>query len=151
MQMPDLVVGRYQVAFLKADFPRLESAVALAASTPGAEDLVANQDSFGSAYMGRLERARNRSEFAARKATQAGQRERAALFQSAAAVREAFFGNAKLARTNAAAATALSRGRDVEYGAAFARGLGGDASAAEATAEERFQRFPEDSSAQYYD
>jgi tetratricopeptide (TPR) repeat protein len=42
MQMPDLVVGRYQIAFLKTDQAGMGKAVALAAKTPGAVDVVAN-------------------------------------------------------------------------------------------------------------
>lgn len=150
MQMPDLVVDQYQIAFLKADPAGMETAVALGANTPGAEDLVANQDSFGSAYFGHLQRAAQQSDLAVRKAAQGGQSERAALFRSAAAVREAFFGNAKLARGHATAAMAMSHGRDVEYGSAFALGLSGDASAAHAIADDLARRFPEDSSAKYY-
>jgi hypothetical protein len=36
----------------------MEKAVALAAKTPGAEDLVANQESFGVGYSGHLQQAR---------------------------------------------------------------------------------------------
>jgi tetratricopeptide (TPR) repeat protein len=150
MQMPDLVVDRYQVAFLRDDQAGMEKAVALAAKTPGAEDVVANQESFGAAYFGHLQQARSRSGFAARMAEQAGQRERAALFQSGAAVREGFFGNAAAARRSATAALALSKGKEVEYGAAFAEALGGDAAAAQAMADDLERRFPEDTSAKFY-
>ena len=150
MQMPDLVVDRYQVAFLKADQAGMADAVALAANTPGAEDLVTNQDAFGAAYSGRLQKARLRSRSAIELATHAGQRERAALFQSGAAVREAFFGNAAAARQNATAALALSNGKEVEYGAGFAQALAGDAAVAEAMAEDMERLFPEDTSAKFY-
>ena len=59
-------------------------------------------------------------------AQQAAQRERAALYEAGAALREAFFGNASEARRSAMAALELSKGRDVEYGAAFALALSGD-------------------------
>ena len=150
MQMPDLIVDRYQIAFLKGDVPGMEKAVALAGKTPGAEDLVANQESFGSGYAGRLQQARKRSGFAVRLAEQAGQRERAALFQSGSALREGFFGNAVAAKQSAAAAMALSKGREAEYGAAFAEGLSGDAGVPQAIADDLEKRFPEDTSAKFY-
>ena len=150
MQMPDLVVDRYQVAFLKGDVEGMEKAVALAGKTPGSEDLVANQESFGAGYAGQLRRARERSGFAVRLAEQAGQRERAALFQSGAALREGFFGNAAAAKQSAAAAIALSKGREAEYGAAFAEGLSGDVSVPQAMADDLEKRFPEDTSAKFY-
>jgi eukaryotic-like serine/threonine-protein kinase len=150
MQMPDLVVDSYQIAFLKNDQAGMEKAVALAAKTPGAEDLVANQESFGAGYSGHLQQARRRSGFAVQLAEQAGQHERAALFQSGAAVREAFFGNVAAARRNAKAALALSKGKEVEYGAAFAQALSGDAGVAQALAEDLERRFPEDTSAKFY-
>jgi tetratricopeptide (TPR) repeat protein len=83
-------------------------------------------------------------------AEHAGQRERAALFQSGAAVREGFFGNVAAARRSAKAALALSQGKEVEYGAAFAETLSGDAGVAQATAEDLTKRFPEDTSAKFY-
>jgi tetratricopeptide (TPR) repeat protein len=150
MQMPDLVVGRYQIAFLKGDQGGMEKAVALAAKTPGAEDLVANQESFGAAYAGHLQQARRRSGFAVQLAEQAGQHERAALFQSGAAVREAFFGNAAAARQSGKTALALSKGKEVKYGVAFAQALSGDAGVAQALAEDLERRFPEDTSAKFY-
>ena len=150
MQMPDLVVDRYEIAFLKNDHAGMENAVALAAKTPGAEDLVANQESFGAAYSGHLQQASKRSGFAVQLAEQAGQHERAALFQSGAAVREAFFGNVAATRQDAKAALALSKGKEVEYGAAFAQALSGDTGAAQTMAEDLEKRFPDDTSAKYY-
>ena len=150
MQMPDLVVDRYQVAFLKADPAGMEAAVALAAKTPGGEDVVANQESFGAGYAGHLRQARKRSGFAVQTAERAGQRERAALFQSGAAIREAFFGNTARARQNAAAALALSNGKEVGYGAAFAAALAGDITVAQTMAKDLERRFPDDSSAKFW-
>ena len=150
MQMPDLLVDRYQVAFLKADPAGMEKAVALGAKTPGAEDLVANQEAFGAAYVGHLQQARRRSGFAVQLAERTGQRERAALFQSGEALREAFFGNAAAARQSAKAALALSNGKEVEYGAGFAEALAGDAAVAQRIAQDLETRFPEDTSVKFF-
>src|SRR6202042_3161776 len=126
MQMPDLLVDQYEVAFLKGDEAGMVKAVSLASEKSGVEDLVANQESFGEAYSGHLQKAMKRSELAVELATQAGQKERAALFQSGVAVREGFAGNATAARQSAHAALELSKGKEVEYGAAVGLGMAGD-------------------------
>ena len=53
-------------------------------------------------------------------AQQAGERERSALWEAGAAVRESLFGNASEARQRANAALQLSRDREAVYGAAYA-------------------------------
>ena len=74
----------------------------------------------------------------------AHKRENAANFQTGAAVREALYGNAKEARTYAAAALDLSHDRNVEYGVAFVRALTGDIAGSQALAQDLDKRFPED-------
>jgi tetratricopeptide (TPR) repeat protein len=68
------------------------------------------------------------------------------LYQAAAAIREALFGNASEAKRDASAALDLSKGRDVEYGAAFAMALAGDSAGSQALANDLDRRFPEDTS-----
>jgi tetratricopeptide (TPR) repeat protein len=82
-------------------------------------------------------------------AQQAAQGERAGLWEAGAAVQEAFFGNASEARQRAMAALALSRDREVEYGAAFALALAKDSSRSEALADDLAKRFPEDTSVRF--
>ena len=53
-------------------------------------------------------------------AERAEEKETAGGYQAEAALREAFFGNAADARLQAAAALALSTGKDLQYGAALA-------------------------------
>ncbi len=72
------------------------------------------------------------------------QHERAAAYVAGAAVREAWFGNAREARQNAAAARNLSKGRDVEYGAALALAIAGDTAEALAIAAGLTKRYPDD-------
>jgi hypothetical protein len=62
---------------------------------------------------------------------------------------EAFFGNASLARSLATAALDLSKGRDVEYGAALALALAADMPRSQALADDLERRFPEDTSVRY--
>jgi hypothetical protein len=80
---------------------------------------------------------------------QTHQREKAALYEVGAAVREAFFGNVSEARRRAKAAVALSRNRDVEYGAAFAFAAAGATDEAQTRAQDLQARFPEDTCVQF--
>ena len=73
-------------------------------------------------------------------------KEPAGLYQAAAAIREALFGNMAQAKQSARAALELSKGRDVEYGASFAMALAGDSAGTEALANDLDKRFPEDTS-----
>src|SRR5260370_894446 len=82
-------------------------------------------------------------------AQQAGQPERASLWEAGAAVREALFGNATAAKERALEALRLSHDREVEYGAAFALAMSGDSSRAQALADEMQKRFPEDTSVRF--
>jgi len=74
--------------------------------------------------------------------------EGAALTETGASLREAFFGDAPEARRDAMAALDLSKGRDVEYGATLAQALAGDSSGAQTLANDLAKRFPQDSSVQ---
>jgi len=71
------------------------------------------------------------------------------MYETGAAVWEAFFGNASAARKSAITALELSKGRDVEYGAAFALALSADSSRSEALANDLERRFPEDTSVRF--
>src|SRR5450631_4459637 len=101
------------------------------------------------ARSGQLQQARRMSRRAVDVAQQAGQRERAAVYETAPALWEAFFGTAQAAKRTALAAIEHSKGRDVEYGAAFALALAGDSSGGEALANDLERRFPEDTSVRF--
>jgi hypothetical protein len=64
-------------------------------------------------------------------------------------VREAFFGNAPEARRSTIAALALSKDREVEYGAAIALALSGDSSQSQTLAKDLERRFLEDASVRF--
>jgi hypothetical protein len=70
-------------------------------------------------------------------------------YEADTAMREALFGNATEARQRAATALALSTGRDVQYGAGLALALAGDASRAQALADDMGKQFPEDAVVQF--
>jgi eukaryotic-like serine/threonine-protein kinase len=137
-------VYRYNIAFLKGDRAQMNQAVALAKGKHGTEHWIAHSQAVVMARSGRLPEARVLSSHAIDLARQEETLETAATYQAAAAVWEAFYGNAAEARRNATAALALSKGRDVEYAAALALALSGELSRSQALAADLEKRFPED-------
>src|SRR5208337_2543322 len=149
LEIPDFLVERYDIAFLKGDKAGMGREVALGQGKSGAEDWLSDQEALVLAYSGHLQQARRMSQRAADLAQQSAQQERAALWETGPALWEAFFGNAPAARQSARAALELSKGRDVEYGAAFALALAGDSSRSQKLADDLEKRFPEDTSARF--
>jgi tetratricopeptide (TPR) repeat protein len=82
-------------------------------------------------------------------ARKADRRETEALYEADAAVREALFGNASVARQRAVDALELSKSRDVEYVAGLALAVAGDSSRSQALTEDLARRLPEDTSVQF--
>ncbi len=149
LEIPDFLVNRYEIAFLKGDQAGMERQVALGKGKSGAEDWLSDQEAFALAFSGRLQQARKKPQRAADLAQRAAQRERAALYQTGPALWEAFFGDAPAARRSAMAALALSNDREVEYGAAFALALSGDSSQSQTLANDLERRFPEDTAVRF--
>src|SRR3984885_8540642 len=149
LEIPDFLVQRYVLAFLKGDRAGMERAVALSQGKPGREDWVADHQAFVLAYSGHLEQARKMSQHAVDLAQPAAQPERAGLFEAPAALREGFFGNAPEARRSAMAALELSKGLYVEFGAAFALALSGDSAQSQILADDLEKRFGEDTSVRF--
>jgi tetratricopeptide (TPR) repeat protein len=146
---PYSLLLRYDFAFLRGDQAEMERIGALARGKPGAEEWIAHHAGFVLAYSGRLQQAKGMARRAADLALQASHRETAALYEAGVALWEAFFGNASDARRTAAAALELSNDRGVEYGAALALALAGDAARAQTLAEDLETRFPEDTSVRF--
>ncbi|MBV9612504.1 MAG: winged helix-turn-helix domain-containing protein, partial [Acidobacteriaceae bacterium] len=144
LDTPDLLLLDYYTAFLRDDNAGMQRAAARATGRAGAEDSMSNTQALFLARSGQLELAGKMSRRAIDLAEQTGQHERAATYQTAAAVWNALFGNAAAARQNAIAALSRSNGRDVEYGAAFALALAGDCARSQALANDLDRRFPED-------
>src|SRR5262249_20183223 len=82
-------------------------------------------------------------------AQQTGHRERAALYETKAALWEAFLGNELLARRTVKGALALARNREDRYGAALTLAMSGDASQAQSFANDLERDFPEDTSVRF--
>jgi Tfp pilus assembly protein PilF len=139
----------YFIAFLNADSEEMKRKVALARTTRGMEDTMAHVEALALARAGKLQEARRMSTVAVDIAKQSGQRERAAMFDSATAVWEGFYENAAAARQKANTALGLGRGRDVDYAAAFALAVAGDVTPSRAIADKLARDFPEDTSVQY--
>jgi eukaryotic-like serine/threonine-protein kinase len=144
LEMPDFLIMQYYIAFLKGDEAAMERAAARGHANAGAEDWISQEQAVVLAFSGHLQRARSMSGRAVNLARQAAQPERAAIYEAAAAVREAFFGNAPEARRRAMAALEISKARDVEYGAAFALALAGDLPHSQVLVSDLEKRFPED-------
>ena len=150
MEAPFLAHLRFDLAFLKGDSAGMQAVVVAAQGKPGTEDWIADRRAFALAYLGQMQEARKWSKSAITLAQQAGHRERAALFETKAALWEAFFGNFSMAKKTAMAALALAKNREDRYGAALVLAMAGDAAQAQSLADDLERDFPEDTSVRFY-
>ena len=148
LELPEMLVTRYYLAFLKDDLPGMQREIARA---PGelAVDWMFHHQALVLARSGRMQQARTMWEHAVALAQQAGRREDSAIYRAAEAVCDAHFGYTAEARTWARSALDLAKGRDVTYAAAFALASSGDTAGSEAAARSLAERFPEDTPVQF--
>jgi serine/threonine protein kinase/tetratricopeptide (TPR) repeat protein len=148
LELPEMLVTRYYLAFLKDDLPGMQREIARA---PGelATDWMFHHQALVLARSGRMRDARNMWDHAVALAQQAGRREDSAIYRAAEAVCDAHFGYAAEARTLARSALDLAKGRDVTYAAAFALASSGDTAGSEAAYRNLAERFPEDTPVQF--
>ena len=146
---PGLLLIGFKLAVLKRNKDQMDRIVALARGKSAAEHPVANAEALALAGSGRLKLARQSSDRAIALAGQADAPEAVAGYQAARAVWEAVCGNAAEATRNAAAALALSTGRDVQYAAGLALGLSGHSAQSLSLADDLDRGFPEDTFAQF--
>jgi predicted Zn-dependent protease len=144
IELPDLYILLYDIAFLKNDEVGMARAVEMAKGKPGAEHWMAAREACVLAYRGNLKEARTLTRKAALLATRDNQPDRAGLYLAGLAAREALFGNAEDAKDAANSAMSLSKDRDVLYGAAFAYAWIKEEGRATAITDELRKRFPED-------
>ncbi len=149
LENPFILIVRYGIDFLKGDQGGMERDAAQGRGKPGVGSWMSDQEALVAAYFGHMQSARKLTLQASDAAKQASQREPAALIFAAPALREGFFGYPAEARRNATAALALSKGRDVEYGAALALALAGDLSQSQMLASDLETRFPEDTEVKF--
>jgi eukaryotic-like serine/threonine-protein kinase len=145
LEIDEFVMLEYDIAFLRDDRAAMERATGRVRG----ENWMSSREASAAAYSGHLRQARNVSRRAVNQAQQAGQQERAGLWEAGAAVREALFGNAPEARTRAMAALQISNDREVEYGTAFALASSGNFSQAQTLADDMARGFPEDTSVRF--
>ena len=148
-EMPVVQMFSYHLAFLKADAAGMERQIALAKSKPGVEDQISHVQALVLARAGRLEAARLSARHAIELASAAGQGERAAVWETAAGVWEALYGNAGAAKRNAMHVLEVATGRHTSYAAALALAIAGNRSRAQAIADDLDRRFPEDTSVRF--
>jgi eukaryotic-like serine/threonine-protein kinase len=140
---------RFELAYAKGDAAAMRREVEFAQAHPEMQDRVLDRQAFAEASEGRLKNAITLSRHAVALALHGGKREQAALFETRTALWEAFFGNLQEARRDAIAALALATNREVEYGAAVALALAGDATRAEKLANDLEKNFPGDTSVRF--
>ena len=146
LEIDEFVMLDYDIAFLHGDAAGMERQAARARQRTAADNWISNKEASALAYSGHLKQARSMSRRAVAEAQQAGQRERAGLWEAGAAVREALFENTSEAIEKASDAITLPRSREAEYGAAFALAVSGKLSQAQALTTDLEKRFPEDTS-----
>lgn len=110
---------------------------------------MSHQQALVLARSGQMQQAGTMWQRAIALAQQIDHREKAALYETAAAACEAHFGNGSAAKQRARAALKIGKGRDVEYAAAFALAVAGDFSGAKILADDLEKRFPEDTPVQF--
>ena len=120
LEIPLFLVSRYYLAFLEGDEAGMKREIDRARGNLEAEDWMSHNQALVLARSGQMRNARIRWQHTIERAQQAGDREKAAIYQAAEAVCEAHLGNRDRAKERARAALELGKGRDVEYAAAFA-------------------------------
>jgi predicted Zn-dependent protease len=139
----------YQYAFFQNDAAGMAQQFTWAKETPGMEGVLTDFEAGTAGYFGRLGQARELSGRAVAIAKREDANEAAASYEAEAAMREALFGNAAQARQRAAAVLGLSKGREVQYGAALALAFAGDESGVHTLADDLAKRFPESTLVQF--
>jgi Tfp pilus assembly protein PilF len=148
-EIPSSLIMAYHLAFLKGDTAGMERQAALARGKPGADDYIANLQGLVLARAGRLGAAKQSAHRAMELAASGGQRERPALWETSAALSDAWYGNAAAARQSALRVLEVATGRHITFAAAMALAIAGERSRAQAIADDLDRQFPEDTSVHF--
>jgi len=146
---PDFSFCRYFIAFLRSDLAAMAQESAQRRAKFQSQGWFEQQEALTSAYQGQLKEAAQLSDRAVNLARQAGLRERAALFEGARAVWSTLFGLREDGQRIAIAALAIFRGRDADYGPAFALSLLHESVQAPEIEMNLEKRYPEDTCVQF--
>ena len=140
---------RYFIAFLRNDKAAMEREMTQRRVKLEAQGSFEHQEAQTLACHGQVREADRLSARAVSLARQGGLVGRAAMFQGAAAVWNALYGNRVEAQRSTAAALSLFRSRDADYGPAFALAFLGGTEQADKIEAELDERYPEDTSVQF--
>ena len=140
---------RFHLAFLVGDQARMQQWLDRGKGRPRDEESLTHLAALAAARAGQLQRAGELSRSTQESARQAGLTERASTFAAGEAVWEGLYGRPDQARRLASRALELSRGRDLQYGAALALALAGDWPVVRSIVGDLAARFPEDTSVQF--
>src|SRR5215469_1432646 len=149
LDSPELRFILYMLAFLKNDAAEMAQQVAWTAHKLGAEDVLLANEADTAAYSGRLKEAREFSRRAIDSADRSGEKETAATYFAASALRESLFGNADEAQRRSSFAIGRGAGREVQYSAALALAYAKDEGRAQALTDDLAKRFSESTIVQF--
>jgi len=141
---------RYLLAFLKGDTGQMAQWVSAAMGKPGSEDVLLATQADTEGWYGKLKNAHQLTVRAMDSAQHNDAKERVAVYQAEAALREVESGNRQQARAEAHAALKLAPNRDLRVVAALALARAGDTAGAEKLAAELDKAFPLDTLVQRY-
>jgi tetratricopeptide (TPR) repeat protein len=147
--IPEIHLITYFIAFLRGDEKAMEQAARERPHETEDQGWFLYQEASMLAHGGRLRDARALNSQSISMAEQSRLRERSALFRGRLAVWEALAGNRAQAKQDALVALKAFRGRDCDYGPAFALALAGESERALAVARELRNQFPEDTPVQF--
>jgi DNA-binding winged helix-turn-helix (wHTH) protein/tetratricopeptide (TPR) repeat protein len=143
-------VNWFGVAFVRGDAAEMDKQMAWSAGKPEGEDNFLAAKSDAEAYYGRERKAREFSGKAVDSALRNEEKETAAQWRMDEALREAEFGNGKLAQEDTANARALTASHDTQILAAIALARTGRIVEAESLASDLEKRYPLDTLVEQY-
>jgi ATP/maltotriose-dependent transcriptional regulator MalT len=127
----------------------MQREIALARGKGEREDWLANLQALTLARSGRLDGARESARHAIELASAAGNVERAAAYEGAMAVWEAWYGNSGAAKRSAVHVLDVEKGRHVTYAGGLALAIAGDITRAQKIADDLQRSYPEDTSVRF--
>ena len=146
----NLVVARYELAFLQRDAETMQQLVEGAKGRPGYEERLTIESADVASYYGRVGEAEEAFERAAQTAITRGSNETAAEHYAGLAYTAALVGESSAAQQFAAKSLALSRDRSVTERVSLSLATAGDPAQAEELADELSRQYPTSTLMQNY-
>jgi serine/threonine protein kinase/tetratricopeptide (TPR) repeat protein len=142
LEVPEIHISRYMVAFLEGDTAEMQHQVVWATGQPGGEDQLLSMQSDTEAYVGHFGRAQSLSEAAFESAQKNGLRETAAYWRLTAALRRAEVGQYAYARDVVASALSMASNSTLLSVAAMALARAGESDRAQVIADDIRKKEP---------